>query len=702
MINPSPEKILIYSPYGLFTPHIMREMILIQRLLRNGHEIINVTCDKMFDICDYKIECSKCFNISKGHLSGSNFPTKWLGTYVEEQDRKDAEAWLSQYEPQNYPEATHENLKLGDWVRSSVHFMLKVSKLEFSNPLILKTYQKFLREGFVFSRAAKRLLDESKYDKIIMTNGRFFSHRILLEMAKLRGIPVLTKEYGHYYQTMQVQFGLMSNSYNNLSEKWYESNRTPINLQALLHVHQIILDKRFRRRSPYGFFTPLPNKKPNVTVDKKLVLCALSSEYEYNASPDFPHIIGTQADWMRLLIPEMTKYPDHHFVIKLHPNSEESIVKDMRELFSDVKLDNCEVLWPDTAKSTYDLIDQADYIMVFWSTVAMEAACSGKKIFCITHCAYYGAPFLKSLSSKESHTQELEDFLLDLSPIQNISQEAYRFCYRYFIEQSIPFTPTSNPKGAVTIYNQPVEVYRESTKLAHDPYLDYLIDCIEKLNFPDTSIINGAYQDSQGIQEIFFFRCMLMIRNFGDVSFPKKKILILRKKLKHVSNHCFENAMRMDIFQHSTQSDWLAYLLLLDGHQVYVIDPDNKEILEQWAHEYGLFSGAHNLKGLLNSPLFFKVVSEILFKSPFLTKIGRKLMFIVGKIQKKSNPEDLLKKFTQWYEPDHTFKENNSIAFGHPFQSFSFSNENLLNVMNDPQFEKSLLSVFNELKNQLN
>ncbi|MEZ4846847.1 MAG: hypothetical protein R2877_07945 [Bdellovibrionota bacterium] len=498
------EKILIYSPYGLFTPHIMREMILIQRLLRDGHEITNIACDKMFNICDYKTECSRCFNISKGHVTGANFPTKWLGQYVTPEDHQESEEWLARIEPKDYPEATFENLNLGDWVRSSVHFMLKISKLEFTNPLILKTYQQFLKEGFVFSRAAERLLNETNYDKIIMTNGRFFSHRIFLEMAKLRNIPVITKEYGHYYQTMQLQFGLMSNSYNNLSEKWYASNRTPLNLQSLLHVHQIILDKRFRRRSPYGFFTPLPNKAGKSMSGRKLVLCALSSEYEFNASPDHPHIIGTQVDWMKLLIPEMSKYPNHHFIIKLHPNSEESIVDDMRELFSNVNLSNCEVLWPDTPKSTYDLIDESDYIMVFWSTVGMEAACAGKKVFCITHCAYYGAPFLKSLRSAQTHSEDLNDFLMDLSPIPNIREEAYRFCYRYFIEQSIPFTPTSNPKGAVTIYNQPVDFYRNADHLPHDPYLDYLVQSIEQEQFLDTAKINGPYRDPEGVQERFF------------------------------------------------------------------------------------------------------------------------------------------------------------------------------------------------------
>lgn len=694
------KKILFYSPYGLFIPHIMREMILIQRLLRDGHEVTNIACDKTFNICDYKSECSKCFNISKGHVADANFATKWLGQYVTKDDHRQAESWLTKIEPKDYPEAMHGNLKLGDWVRSSVHFMLKISKLEYTNPLILKTYQQFLKEGFIFSRAVERLLGENSYDKIMMTNGRFFSHRIFLEMAKLRNIPIITKEYGHYYQTMQMQFGLMSNSYNNLSEKWYKFNRTPLNLQSLLHVHQIILDKRFRRRSPYGFFTPLPNKTGKTKSDKKMVLCALSSEYEFNASPDHPHIVGTQVDWMKLLIPEMSKYPNHHFIIKLHPNSEESIVTNMRELFSTVNLNNCEVLWPNTPKSTYDLIDEADYIMVFWSTVGMEAACAGKKVFCITHCTYYGAPFLKSLRSAETHNEDLKDFLMDLSPISNIREEAYRFCYRYFIEQSIPFTPTSNPKGAVTIYNQPIEFYRNTDHLPHDPYLDYLVECIENEKFPDTAKINGIYQDRDGIQEKFFFKSMSLIQDFGDISFPKRKILILRKKKQPTKNHCFENAARLDLFHDSTILDWVAFHLLQDGHQVYTIDPENKDMLDQWAHEYGLASGSHNLNKILNSPIIFKIVSEILFKSPWLMSTGRKFLFWIGKFQKKSSTKSTLKQFIDWFQPDFTISESQT-KFEATLGDFSFNNSNIDHLMADANFEDSMQNVFKAVKNLL-
>lgn len=698
------KKILFFSPYGLFTPHIMREMVLIQRLIRKNYEITNVTCDSIFNICDYKTECEKCFNITKGHVTDASFTVKWLSKYMNNSDQEKARQWLNELKPEEYTEAKFDELKLGDWVRSSVHFKLKISKFNFTNPVILKTYQDFLLSGYSFACAAKRLLDESDYQQIIMTNGRFFSHRILLEMAKLRSIPVVTQEYGHYHQTSQLQYGLLSNSYNNLSEKWYELNRRPLNLQALLHVHQIILDKRYKRRSPYGFFTPLPKKlKHKLSGQKKMVLCALSSEYEYNASPDFPHIIGTQVDWMRLLIPEISKYPDHHFVIKLHPNSEESIVNDMKELFSQVNMGNCEVLWPTTQQSTYDLIDQADYIMVFWSTVGMEAACSGKKVFCITHCAYYGAPFLKSLSSAKNHADELKDFLLDLTPLKNIREEAYRFCYRYFIEQSIPFTPTSNPKGAVTIYNQPIEFYKNSKDLPYDPYLDHLVDSIEKKEFPDTTKINGEYRDVSDIQEKFFFKCTSLIKDFGDISHTKKKILILRDKNTNSNQHCFENQIRISLFENSNAWDWFAFFLLIDGHQVYIIDPKNKPLLEQWAHEYGLFSGSHYLKGLLNSPVLFKFVSEILFRSPFLTKIGRKLLFLLGKTQKNASSSFLLQQFTAWFEPNYTFADHaRTCALFDPFfQSYSFTNKNLDHLMNHPQFETSFKNIFTALRSEI-
>ncbi|MEZ4846848.1 MAG: hypothetical protein R2877_07950 [Bdellovibrionota bacterium] len=186
-----------------------------------------------------------------------------------------------------------------------------------------------------------------------------------------------------------------------------------------------------------------------------------------------------------------------------------------------------------------------------------------------------------------------------------------------------------------------------------------------------------------------------------EISASQKKILILRKKTQPIQGHCFENMARLDLFHDTNPSDWLAFLLLQDGHQVYAIDPDNMHMLDQWAHEYGLTSGSHNLNKILNSKIVFKIVSEILFKVPWLMRMGRKILFWIGKLQKKSDTSSTLRQFMVWFQPDITISEQNLRFKSVPGDS-SFSHGNLTSLMDDPQFKTSMESLFKAARSQLN
>jgi len=150
---------------------------------------------------------------------------------------------------------------------------------------------------------------------------------------------------------------------------------------------------------------------------------------------------------VKLVIEEIKDHPEILFVIRAHPD-EIRPGKESRESVSEWiamnginEISNILFILPGEFISSYELIKHAKFVMVYNSTVGLEASIMGKPVLCAGKARYTQVPTVYFPESKEAYKKLLEDFLeSDIVEHPGIFKEnARRVLYSQLFRASLPF-----------------------------------------------------------------------------------------------------------------------------------------------------------------------------------------------------------------------------------------------------------------------
>jgi hypothetical protein len=168
---------------------------------------------------------------------------------------------------------------------------------------------------------------------------------------------------------------------------------------------------------------------------------------QIHANQVFPHMFA----WMETVLDLIRSHPDTLFVIRAHPDemrpgtakqSRESVRDWMREngvdqLFNVVFIDSQEYI------SSYELIQRSKFVMVYNSSIGLEAALMGKAVLCGGKARYTQYPIVFFPPSVEEFCETAEDFLMidKLEAPAEYVRNARRFLYYQLYLTSMDFSP---------------------------------------------------------------------------------------------------------------------------------------------------------------------------------------------------------------------------------------------------------------------
>ena len=158
-------------------------------------------------------------------------------------------------------------------------------------------------------------------------------------------------------------------------------------------------------------------------------------------------IFAHMFEWLDSILPEMKQNRDTLFVIRAHPD-ELREGKESRETVaawvadrSVEALPNVRFIPSDQFISSYDLINRSKFVMVYNSTIGLEASIMGKPVLCAGKARYTSIPTVFAPQSKTKYRQVLRDFLsadqVDHPP--EFQRNARRMLYRQLFCASLPF-----------------------------------------------------------------------------------------------------------------------------------------------------------------------------------------------------------------------------------------------------------------------
>jgi hypothetical protein len=152
-------------------------------------------------------------------------------------------------------------------------------------------------------------------------------------------------------------------------------------------------------------------------------------------------------DWLDTALEQIKTHPDTLFVIRAHPDElrpgkeSHETVAEWVSSNSVERLPNVVFVPSNRFISSYDLIRIAKFVMVYNSTVGLEASIIGKPVLCAGQARYTLIPTVFFPRSREEYLETLTSFL-DAEQLENPEEfriNARRVLYSQLFRASLPF-----------------------------------------------------------------------------------------------------------------------------------------------------------------------------------------------------------------------------------------------------------------------
>ncbi|WJI26753.1 DUF354 domain-containing protein [Thermosynechococcus sp. B3] len=305
---------------------------------------------------------------------------------------------------QSIKEIRIDDFKIGMGVASSY-----VSYMKDPEPYINKNLiERYFKSAIATYLTAERLIKCFNPLKVITYNGRFACSKPIVDVCKKYSIPLLYHERGatkeRYYLSDKSphDFKAIRASIKEMWELSQDQNKEEI-------AESYFLRKIKGEGIGWVSFTEKQIKGMIPEKSKKYRWTYYSSsddEYIYVEDSIEHPIFKSQIESIHWLINYAAQLDDVELVIRVHPHKEQKSQK-LRDSWNNLNGKNVLVVPSYSLVDSYALAKNSDLIIVYGSTMGVEAAYLGKPVITIGDATYKGL----DCTYEPSSLQELRDYL---------------------------------------------------------------------------------------------------------------------------------------------------------------------------------------------------------------------------------------------------------------------------------------------------
>lgn len=314
---------------------------------------------------------------------------------------------------------------------------------------IRKYIDKLLHQQVVLTEILEKVISSFKPDLIIFHNGRFAQYKPLLDVAKKNKIDFICTETlvksdgigmkNYYYNDIphnayanKIKYDNFWNSYSHLEERdivacsFFENRR----------YGKYAGDKIYTKDQLYGMLPEgWDDERDNIVIFN-------SSEDEFcaiNKEVDKANIFGNQLNGIKSIIERYQGDDSKHFYLRIHPNLM-NIPYDYHTDLYRLSYDNLTIIPPESPISSYSLMDKANKVIVFGSTMGIESAYWKKPVICLGYALYslLGAVYIPK------NETELWQLIEDDGLLPKYSDEILKYGLYYMSDKHEKFHYVNN------------------------------------------------------------------------------------------------------------------------------------------------------------------------------------------------------------------------------------------------------------------
>jgi hypothetical protein len=414
----------------------------------SGTPVVHFACDAGLNRCvlgtnrlqpSVPPPCQACKAQSR-YLFG-NAPTVWL-THTDEPQLAGE---LNELNLDGLVRFQSAGLPLGELVLPSLRWALRRHHLldDEATRMLLREY--IISAGRL-ARQFSAFLDQVEPAVLVVFNGIMYPEAVARHLARQRGVRVISHEVGlqpfsafftdgeatAYPIDIPADFELNPAQNSRLDaylEQRFQGKFSMAGIQFWPHISG--LDDAFLERA--ARFKQIVPVFTNVIFDTS----------QLHANTVFSHMFA----WLDLVLSVIRAHPETLFVIRAHPDelrpgkeSQESVGRWVAEQRVQ-DLPNVVFFNSNEYISSYELIQRAKFVLVYNSSIGLEASLMGAAVLCGGKARFTQIPTVFFPSTADEYRVMAEDFLaaeqIEVPP--DFRRNARRFLYYQLFRSSLPF-----------------------------------------------------------------------------------------------------------------------------------------------------------------------------------------------------------------------------------------------------------------------
>ncbi len=340
---------------------------------------------------------------------------------------------------------TYQGAPLGPLVLPSLRWVLRRHHLSDDEPTRY-LFRQYILSAWQVAQEFSALIESSQPRCVVVFNGTFYPEAAARWVARQHGIRVVTHEVGlqpfsAYFTTGEAtaypidipdDFELSSEQNERLDhylEQRFQGNFSMAGIRFWPEMRGLSAEF-LERASQFKQIVPVFT---NVVFDTS----------QGHANVVFPHMFA----WLDEVLDLMRRHPETLFVLRAHPD-EGRQGKESRESVRDWALRNKvtdlpNVVFVDSgeALSSYELIQRSKFVMVYNSTIGLEASLLGAAVLCGGKARFTQLPTVYFPHSVDAYRRQAEEFLAveRIMPEPDHRRNARRFLYYQLFRTSLSF-----------------------------------------------------------------------------------------------------------------------------------------------------------------------------------------------------------------------------------------------------------------------
>jgi hypothetical protein len=344
-------------------------------------------------------------------------------------------------------ELDYQGMPLGRLVLPSLRWILRRHNLVDGDGTRF-LYRQYILSAWNIAERFKKLLQETQPQAVVLFNGMFYPE------AAARWV---TRTHYPQVRTFTHEVGLRP--FSGFFTPG-EATAYPIDIPEDFQLNRLqedrlnqYLQQRFKGNFSMAgiqFWPEIRRLSPEFWQEasqfKQIV--PVFTNVIFDTSQDHANVVFKDMfDWLAHTKEIIQRHPDTYFVIRAHPDesrpgkqSLESVADWIHQNRVD-QMPNVLFVGPDEYLSSYELIQKSKFVMVYNSTIGLEATLMDAPVLCGGKARFTQIPTVFFPSSIEEYLQKSEELLLadQIQVPQEFGENARRFLYYQVFRTSLPF-----------------------------------------------------------------------------------------------------------------------------------------------------------------------------------------------------------------------------------------------------------------------